>query len=86
MTIMLGWVCALLPSSWQQEEYFKGLARRASENLYSFHHSQKRQLRSLQEKTNKRREAKKTFLAQLFRTLYRDRFAFVFDWVGLIHL
>ena len=37
-------------------------------------------------KTNKRREAKNTFLDQLFKNLYRDRFDFVFDWVDLIHL
>ena len=30
-------------------------------------------------KTNKRREAENLFLDQLFKTLYRDRFDFVFD-------
>ena len=29
--------------------------------------------------TNKRREAENQFLDQLFKTLYRDRFDFVFD-------
>ncbi len=31
-------------------------------------------------KTNKRREAENPFLDQLFKTLYRNRFDFVFDW------
>ena len=30
-------------------------------------------------KTNKRREAENPFLDQLFKTLYRDRFDFIFD-------
>ena len=30
-------------------------------------------------KTKKRREAENPFLDQLFKTLYRDRFDFVFD-------
>ena len=30
-------------------------------------------------KTNKRRETESPFLDQLFKTLYRDRFDFVFD-------
>ena len=30
-------------------------------------------------KTNERREAENPFLDQLFKTLYRDRFDFVFD-------
>ncbi len=36
-------------------------------------------------KTNKRRQVEKTFLDRLFKFLYRNRFDFVFDWVGLIH-
>ena len=37
-------------------------------------------------KTKKRREDEKPFLDQLFKTLYRDRFDFIIDCVGLIHL
>ena len=36
-------------------------------------------------KTSRRTKAENPFLDQLFKTLYRDRFDFVFDWVGLIH-
>ncbi len=37
-------------------------------------------------KTNKRKEVENPLLDQLFKFLYMDRFDFVFDWVGLIHL